>query len=261
MEMNMKVFLTSSPGGNYKDEYGVRIPCKMDAANGFLTNLMRYWPQEARCLVIASDPDNAVANDSLRSIFPESFWMSGLPLQNLEVCDSRNEGEIQKLISDSNVILLAGGHVPTQNAFFHKIRLREHLNGYQGIVIGISAGSMNSAEIVYAQPEETGEAIDPDYERYLRGLGLTRVRILPHFQYLRGLSLDGKRILEDICIPDSSVRSFYALVDGSYLFVDEKNHTTLYGEAYLFRNGSMKMVCEKDEQLTITEKDLDESGF
>ncbi len=247
----MKVFLTSSPGGSYKDSVGVRIPCEMDGSNGFITNLKRCWPDEADCLVIAADPDNAVVNDSLRSIFPESFWMSGLPLHNLEVCDRRNEEDIGKLIDDSNVIILAGGHVPTQNRFFHRIRLKEALSGYRGIVIGISAGSMNCAEVVYAQPEEEGEAVDPQYERYLDGLGLTPICILPHYQYLKGLTLDGKRVFEDICIPDSRVRPFYALPDASYVHIDRDGVTTLYGEAYLLKGGLEKKVCERNQKLRI----------
>ena len=38
--------------------------------------------------------------------------------------------------------------VPTQNAFFHKIRLPELLRDYGGVVLGISAGSMNMAATV-----------------------------------------------------------------------------------------------------------------
>lgn len=40
------------------------------------------------------------------------------------------------------------------------------LKDYQGVILGISAGSMNSADVVYAQPEEEGEGIDPEYEKY-----------------------------------------------------------------------------------------------
>jgi len=31
---------------------------------------------------------------------------------------------------------------------------------------------MNCADTVYAQPEEPGEAVDPDYQRFIPGLGL-----------------------------------------------------------------------------------------
>lgn len=247
----MRVFLTSDPGGSYKDKVGVCIPCELDHSNEFVTNLKKYWPNEAQGLIMAAYPDDAVINDSLRSQIPESFWLSGLPFQNLEVCDARNESQARQLISDSNVIILAGGHVPTQNQFFDRIRLKELLQGYTGMIIGISAGSMNSARIVYAQPELTGEAVDPHYERYLNGLGLTDVRILPHYQYEKGLILDGKRVFEDICIPDSYVRSFYALVDGSYLFIDKDGTATLYGEAYLLEDGFEKKVCERNEKIRI----------
>ena len=53
-----------------------------------------------------------------------------------------------------DVILLGGGHVPTQNKFFKEIRLREKIKDFDGIIIAISAGSMNSADIVYCQPEK-----------------------------------------------------------------------------------------------------------
>lgn len=247
----MKLLLTSSTGGSYKDENGVRIPCEMDRSNGFVNQLQSMWPAVADCLIISSDPDNHMMNDSLRSQFPESFWMSGMPVQNMEVLDSRNADETKQLIHDSNVIILSGGHVPTQNRFFHQIQLKEALQNYAGIIIGISAGTMNCAETVYAQPEEEGEAINPNYEKYLSGLGFTGIRVLPHFQFIRELTLDGKRILEDICIPDSYVRSFYALVDGSYLYIDEGGETTLYGEAYLFENGRCERICEIGKTLKL----------
>ena len=40
------------------------------------------------------------------------------------------------------------------------------------MIFGISAGSMNSAEEVYAQPELEGESLDPNYVRFIPGLGL-----------------------------------------------------------------------------------------
>lgn len=57
--------------------------------------------------------------------------------------------------------------VPAQNEFMKQLHLKEKLNGYKGIVIAWSAGSMNCAETVYAAPELEGEAVDPFYERGL----------------------------------------------------------------------------------------------
>lgn len=78
--------------------------------------------------------------------------MSGLLINRIIICDKRNENVVGK-IAEYDVIILSGGHVSTQNAFFEKIQLKEHIKDFDGILIGISAGSMNSAEIVYAQPE------------------------------------------------------------------------------------------------------------
>ncbi len=59
------------------------------------------------------------------------------------------------------------------------------------VVLGISAGTMNSADIVYAQPELEGESIDSAYQRFLRGLDLTKCMIIPHYQDIKDQILDG----------------------------------------------------------------------
>lgn len=200
--------------------------------------------------MMSSDPDNEQINDSFKAIFFEAFKMSGLPFSEIEICDKRNKEMLADIIYDYNVILLAGGHVPTQNKFFHEIGLKKLLEDYDGLIIGISAGSMNSADIVYAQPELDGEAVDPKYDRYLEGLSLTNISILPHYDYLVDLSLDGLRVVEDISIQDSKVRPFYALVDGSYIFISDGS-ATLYGEAYYFSNGKISKVCEKNTSLKL----------
>lgn len=149
-----------------------------------------------------------------------------------------------------NVLILAGGHVPTQNKFFEKIHLKEHIKNFDGILIGISAGSMNCAEIVYAQPELEGESIDKEYKRFLYGLGITKLMVLPHYQNIKNDILDGKRLFEDITYADSYGKEFYALEDGSY-FIIENNTIILFGAAYLIKDGMIKQICEKDKSIII----------
>ena len=107
---------------------------------------------------------------------------------------------------------------------------------------------MNSAEVVYAQPELEGEAVDPSYERFLDGLGLTECMILPHYQDLRDQTLDGLRIFEDITYPDSLGRQFYALPDGSYLY-GENGVERICGEAWLIQDGVCRKVCEEEGEI------------
>ena len=148
---------------------------------------------------------------------------------------------LKEKITSFDVIFLGGGHVPTQNKFFEEIGLREKMKDYDGIVIGISAGTMNSADIVYAQPELPGESTDPGYQKFLRGLGLTKIQILPHYQMTKDYMLDGLRLYEDITFGDSYGRKIYVMVDGTYLYIDE-NGEELRGEAYLVEDGKMQQI-------------------
>lgn len=140
--------------------------------------------------------------------------------------------------------------MPTQNRFFRQIGLKEKLFGFEGVVMGISAGSMNCAEVVYAQPELAGEAKDPGYERYLDGLGLTRHNILPHYQMVKDYTLDGLRLMEQIIYPDSMGKIFYALEDGSYILCAD-GHETLYGNAYRIADGELTMICQEGQMLSL----------
>lgn len=246
----MKLFLTSSIGGSYK-ENGIRIPCALYGENNFLNLLREYWSINSKCLLLSSDPDNVEINNSFKEVFTEAFRISNLQLSKMDVCDRRNKNRLADIIYDYDVLLLAGGHVPTQNKFFNQIHLKELMKSYKGIIIGISAGTMNCADVVYAQPELDGEAIDPKYQRYLDGLHLTKINILPHFQDVKDLSVDGLRVLEDISLPDSKIRPFYGLVDGAFIFVDD-NRSVLYGEAYWVKDGNVTKVCENDKSIQIS---------
>ena len=130
--------------------------------------------------------------------------------------------------------------------FVGKFGLKERLRGYEGLVLAWSAGSMNCAELVYAGPEFEGEAIDPNYQRWISGLGLTKVNILPHFQDLKEEVLDGLRVIEDITYTDSMGHEILALNNGSYIVVDN-GIETLYGEAYSILDGCLKQICRNGE--------------
>jgi dipeptidase E len=136
--------------------------------------------------------------------------MSGLEVSSFEICDFRNEWIADK-IEEYDVIILSGGHVPTENKFFEKIKLKQKLQKFDGMVIAWSAGSMNCADVVYAVPEIDGEAIDKNYERFIPGLGITKKMIIPHFQAVSGETVDGLRVVEDMVYPDSMGKRIYSL--------------------------------------------------
>ena len=148
-----------------------------------------------------------------------------------------------------DVILLAGGHVPTQNRYFKEIDLKK-IKDFQGIVIGIIAGSMNCAHTVYVQPGESGESLVPNFKRRILGLNLTKQNILPHYQMVKGYCLDGKKLFEEITYPDSIHHCFLVLEDGSYL-LSVNNQETVYGKSYLLHDGKLEILCHENEKCKI----------
>ena len=245
----MNLFLTSSPCEDDVPQ-GVDLPFVLREENGFVERLSRCWKPDSRFLFIAADPNATARNDEMIGEFVAALAYPGLSVASSVMLDARRERDAAALVALSDAILLAGGHVPTQLAFFEQIGLRKLLRGYTGVVMGISAGSMNCARTVYAQPEEPGESIDPVYVRFPRGLELTDVQILPHLQKARYGMLDGKRLFEDITFADSFGRRFIAMPDGSYVHVTD-GVATLHGEGWLVADGRMEKICERGQSLAL----------
>lgn len=243
----MKLFLTSSPSGPLDKPNDDRL---LDESNGFVAYLRDLWKEDMKGIIISADPDNYDGNDEMCEFFYDCFENSGIPVDYFDCLDHRTFDISYKEMHDYDIIMLAGGHVPTQNAYFMELELKEKLQDYEGIIIGISAGTMNCADIVYAQPELPGESYDPEYERFIEGLGLTSIQVCPHYQMVKDMILDGRRLYEDITYPDSIDNYFIALVDGSYIVCDEEE-TRVFGQAYLIHDGNMETLCEEDESIQI----------
>lgn len=221
----------------------------LNPENRFAEELKKALPPRISGLFVCSDPDNYERTDRFSVSVKDSFEHAGFSFIQFEILDRRTEPKAAKLVAEANFIILAGGHVPTQNHFFAEIDLRSLLQNWDGVLMGISAGTMNSAEVVYAHPEREGETA-PDFRKFLPGLGLTQTMVLPHYQMIKDDVLDGLRVFEDIAYPDSMGRRFYALVDGSYLFgngtVEE-----LRGEAYLIEDGTLTQISKNGDILVL----------
>ena len=243
----MIVFLTSSPSGPLDVPNYDKL---LDEKNGFVENLRQFWKEEMRGMIIAAAPDSFEGNDEMRDFFEQAFRNGNIPVTRFDVWDYRSHDISAEELNQYDIIMLGGGHVPTENRFFELIRLREKLQTYEGIILGVSAGTMNSADVVYAQPELPGESVDPDYARYLRGLGLTKIHVLPHYQMVKHFTLDGRRLFEDITYGDSYGHEFIALEDGSYIRI-MNGETKLYGRAHRIAEGIITTICEENETIIL----------
>jgi dipeptidase E len=239
----MIAFLTSSPCIDGAER------AVLNPDNGFLDNIREALPEHPHCLFICSSPEDRDATCEFGSHMFMAFAEAGIPFASYRILDAYNSEDAAELIFGSDFIILAGGHVPTQNAFFQEIGLNVLLQDYEGVIMGISAGTMNSAETVYVQPEEPGES-DPDFPRFAPGLGITGANVCPHYQKVKDNILDELRLFEDITYADSMGHTFFALPDGSYILCDE-NGETLFGEAYRIRDGILEQICVNDKSLNL----------
>ena len=237
----MNVFVTSSP---FIDgaERAILAP-----ENQFIDRIRAVLPPNPRVLFVCSDPSDRAGTCQFAAITTAAFAEIGICFGSYQVLDGTTAHNAYGMIRHSDFIVLCGGHVPTQNAFFRKIRLRHLLKHFEGTVMGISAGSMNMAETVYVQPEEPGESV-PEFQRFAPGLALTTVNILPHYQKVKDNYLDGKRLYEDITFADSIGHEFFVLPDNSYFYQDSDG-LLLCGRAYRLKDGIMELLTLEEEVL------------
>lgn len=235
------LFLTSSP-------------CGHDGAifekNGFRDELLRQLGGEVRGLYITSDPDDYYGSECASSALCDALCACGVNVTDWTLLDRRNIGMAHRLVGESDLIILGGGHVPTQYKFFREMSLGEALLAYEGVLITISAGSMNCADTVYSIPELPGEVRDPDYKRFFPGMGLTSVSILPHYYEWKDFVLDGMKIYNEVAAKDSRGRRFYVFPDGTYLF-SIYGYEEIRGEAFLMENGTFRKICEDGQTILL----------
>lgn len=220
---------------------------QLNSQNDFIDKIHEYV-DDINCLYIPSNPYRQFLTNTISSHHKRAFEKSGFTVKSWDVFSFFQKNILKKLISNANLIILAGGHVPTQNKFFNDIRLKQCIKDYKGLVIGISAGSMNSATEVYAQPEKLGEVKSPNYDRFLEGLGIVDISVLPHYKDVQDERLDNQRIMEDVTLPDSYGRKFYAIEDGAFIVATENK---IYGNCYVIKDGKIKKVCNTGEAVNL----------
>ena len=243
----MVTFLTSSPTKELTREFP--RPALYEC-NGFIHRLKEEWQGEGRCIMIAAFPGDHPRNDEMTDYYRQAVENAGLTVACFELWDDRREPLSRGELQSYDAVFLAGGHVPTERRWFESISLREKLEGYSGLLIGTSAGSMNAAEVVYAWPEEPGESMDPNHQLFFPGLGGARTMVLPHYQKMKDNWLDGRRLMEDITCSHSYGQRFLAIPDGSYVLAKE-GQETVYGEAWLVAEGAITLFCRQEESRMI----------
>lgn len=234
----MVSFLTSS----FVPYYGAeKRKTPLINENGFLTNLRKYWKEPARFLMVSSNPTDYDDAENVARQMEITFSDCGFLFEGIKILDNRTLEEAEALVSWANVIFLSGGHCPTENAFINKINLRKLMKDFDGIFIGLSAGSLNAADETIQIPELKGESEDKDFPFKLPGLGITKLNIIPHANYFRTFTLDGKKYFDDILIPLSKGERLFFIDDGSYFLIDNGT-TEFFGTGEIIEDGSVRKI-------------------
>ena len=102
----MTLFLTSHIGGSVRKD-GHRIPSSLLSDNNLVYNPKNRWPEHAKVLFIAADPNDIEKSESYRKAFLYAFPFHGMKIETYTVCDRRNEGVVEQSIRNISVLFRA----------------------------------------------------------------------------------------------------------------------------------------------------------
>lgn len=182
--------------------------------------------QRKRLAFVASEFEkNHAVTDTYFDLFLHMFKEIEIHFEDACVVDGRMRADgAKKAVSDADVVWLAGGDTPTQYAYLVKYGLTDVIRQHQGVIVGMSAGSINLAKTAIC----TLTCHHNKFEIY-DALGCVDLSVEPHF--------DPKHVTDEL-IQLSQEHTIYGLCDDS-MIVCANGITEFYGDVYRLRNGTI----------------------
>lgn len=236
----MKLFLTSNIGG-IKKINGEKISINFLESNNFLNNLKKSLKTYDKFVLVASDPNNYKQNDEFLNLDIKALELSGLKFKEYLVLDCRHRDIIKNTLDNCSLIFLCGGNTYQQNLFFNDINLKKYLKNLDCCVVGISAGAINSAKVVFNSPEKEEGLNNKQF--ILNGLDLTNINIEPHFDIENNNKIKMSAILKE-----SYNRNIYGIEDGAYIL-----DNIVHGKCYKIHNWEITLICDDEQIISINE--------
>ncbi len=189
----------------------------------FINVLKTYIQSGSNFVFVASEFENIYERtDWYCEQFIKMFSDCGIIFDHVKVIDNRTSKESAQIaVRNADVIWLAGGDTPTQFAYIESYGLIPCLREHNGVIIGMSAGSINMAKTaVCTLTCEHSELVIYD------ALGLVDFSVEPH--------LDKSNIAEELLLL-SEKYPLYGICDDGAIVCTEKE--TLYiGDVFLIDN-------------------------
>ena len=178
---------------------------------------------------IASEFENLhEKTDRYFQIFLKMFCEIGICFEKSCVVDGRmDKKSARDTVRSADVVWLSGGDTPTEYHYLQKYGLVDVIRDHPGVVIGMSAGSINLARTVICTVS-CGHAKQEIYE----GIGRTDFTVEPHFH----IEQVSKELLEL-----SKKHIIYGLCDNSMILCNDEG-SEFFGEIYRLGNGKAEPV-------------------
>ncbi len=166
--------------------------------------------------------------DKYFHFFLNMFENAGIHFAEAYVIDGRMRAdEAQKRLAEADVVWLSGGDTPTQFRYFKEYGLDTVIKQHDGIIIGMSAGSINMAKTSICTLS-CGHFKQEIYD----GLACVDISVEPHF--IRGE-------VSDELLDLSNQYTIYGLCDDSFIVCSGET-IEFYGEIYKLSRGNIERL-------------------
>ena len=164
--------------------------------------------------------------DKYFHFFLNMFEEADIHFEEAYVIDGRmSADEAQKRLAEADVIWLSGGDTPTQFRYFQEYGLDTVIKQHDGIIIGMSAGSINMAKTSICTLS-CGHFKQEIYN----GLACVDISVEPHFI---------RNEVSDELIDLSKKYTIYGLCDESFIVCSGET-IEFYGEIYILSHGNIE---------------------
>ena len=156
------------------------------------------------------------------------FQEIGIDFETSYVIDGRMKKEEAKdAVQLADVVWLSGGDTIKQYQYLVKYELIDKIKAHAGVIIGMSAGSINLTKTAICTLASGHEK-----EKIYEGIGCIEFSVEPHFNIYN---------VSEILLEQSQQHEIYGLCDGSLILYDGEKKR-FFGEIYQIIDGVIKQI-------------------
>lgn len=165
----------------------------------------------------------------------EWFKEIGIDIENVDIFDvDMNMETLEEKINNADIIFLMGGDTIGQFEFISKLNISEKIKGFQGAVIGVSAGAINLGNISICS-KDINDGVENT--KIYDGIGRINYTFEPHFE------INNDELLKNELFPASNKFEIYGITNDTALKVsNEEEIYIIKGDLYIINNSEVNII-------------------